>query len=117
MKRKRWMYVAPLALVGFVGFIALGGWIVRELWNYLFPALFGWREIGFWQALGLLALCRILFGRFGPSGFSRSRFRRRMDGRWERMTPEERERVRQGLMGRCGFAPRSGDDPGPSPVA
>ena len=61
-------------------------------------AVFGWRQITFWQALGLLALCRILFGGFGPhGGRSHSAIRRRMADRmadrvaerWERMTPEE----------------------------
>jgi hypothetical protein len=36
-----------------------------HLWNWLLPPLFGWRQITFWQALGILALCRILFGGFG----------------------------------------------------
>ena len=39
-----------------------------HLWNWLLPPLFGWRTLGFWQALGLLALCRILFGGLGGHG-------------------------------------------------
>jgi len=68
--------------------------------------LFGWRQITFWQALGLFALCRILFGDLGMRvrGPHRSNFRRRMAERWEQMTPEEREKVRQ-RWGRCGFEP------------
>ncbi len=89
-------------------FIALGGVTVWQLWNWLAPELFGWNEITFWQALGLLALCRILFGGWG-SGPRGSRVGRRMrEGmaeRWAAMTPEERERFRQGLRGRCGFDP------------
>ena len=50
---------------GFVVFIVVGGFVVRLLWNWLLPPIFGLREITFWQALGLLALCRILFGGFG----------------------------------------------------
>ena len=46
-------------------FITIGGEIVMHLWNWLLPALFGWREITFWQALGILVLCRILFGGLG----------------------------------------------------
>jgi hypothetical protein len=99
MKRK-WIFWAPIAIVAFVAFIALGGEVVRLLWNGLLPTLFGWPPITFWQALGLLALCRILFGNIGLGGGSyRSRSRRRMDERWEQMTPEERERFRQGLHG------------------
>jgi hypothetical protein len=35
-----------------------------------------------------------------------------MDERWGRMTPEEREQFRQGMRGRCGFGPSSGESPG-----
>ncbi len=110
--RKRWIWLAPLALLGVLLFIAIGGEVVRLLWNWLLPALFGWREITFWQALGLLALCRILFGGFGFRGSSRSNVRRRMEERWEHMTPEERERFRQGTRGRWGCGPSTGESTG-----
>src|SRR5215471_16079813 len=97
--RRRFVFLAPLAILAILGFIALGGELVRLLWNWLMPPLFGWREISFWQALGLLVLCRILFGGFGGSRSYRSDVRRRIadrmadrtSGRWDRMTPEERE--------------------------
>src|SRR5215207_223973 len=89
MRRKRLIVLAPLALLAFLFFIALGGEVVKALWNWLLPPLFGWSQITFWQALGLLALCRILFGGFGLRGSGRSDFRRRRAERWERMTPEE----------------------------
>lgn len=98
--RKKMLRWAPLALLAFVIFIALGGWIVRELWNWLLPALFEVRPITFWQALGVLALSRILFGGFGFHGSNRGGYRRRMAERWEKMTPEERERFRDGFQGR-----------------
>jgi hypothetical protein len=50
---------------GFLFFIAFGGALVMWLWNWLVPDLFGLRRLGLWEALGLLALCRILFGSFG----------------------------------------------------
>ena len=102
---RRFVFIAPLAILGILVFTFIGGQIVRLLWNWLLPPLFGWREVTFWQALGLLALCRILFGGFGHGGPSRSGMRRRMAERWENMTPEERERIRQGMRGRCGFGP------------
>ncbi len=103
--RKRWIWFAPLAVVGVALFIAIGGTVVMLLWNWLLPPLFGWPHLTFWQALALLALCRILFGRFGGRGFSRSHFRRRMAERWENMTPEERERLRQRYRWACGPPP------------
>jgi Ca2+/H+ antiporter, TMEM165/GDT1 family len=106
MRKKKWILLAPLALLAIALFIWIGGELVLHLWNWLLPTLFGWRQITFWQAIGLLALCRILFGSLGNHGSHRSNMRRRidqrMDERWERMTPEEREKYRQSWRSRCG---------------
>jgi hypothetical protein len=106
--RGRWLLLAPLALMGVLVFITLGGWIVMQLWNWLLPPLFGWHAITFWQALGVLALCRILFGGFGPRPMPWRGMQRRMWERWERMTPEERERFRQSMRERWGFGASTG---------
>ena len=108
--RRKLIFIAPLAILGMLLFIAIGGQIVRLLWNWLLPPLFGWREVTFWQALGLLALCRILFGGLGLHGPSRSNIRRRMAERWGHMTPEEREELRQRMRARWGF-PRAESGP------
>lgn len=109
--RRRWiLFVAPPM---FLLFIAIGGLVVRELWNVLLPTLFGLPEITFWQALGVLLLSRILFGGFGLHGSRRSSMRGRvadrladrMGDRWDAMTPEQRELFRQRLRERCGFDP------------
>jgi hypothetical protein len=106
MSKKKWIYLAPLAVLAMVLFAWLGGELVMHLWNWLLPSLFGWRQITFWQGFGLLALCRILFGGWGGHRGPRSNMRRRMaermDERWEKMTPEEREKFRQSWRGRCG---------------
>jgi len=107
--RRRWIFLAPLAIGGFLLFIAIGGEVVRQLWNWLLPPLFGWRQITFWQALGILVLCRILFGGFGRHGCHRTGFRRRLAERWDHMTPEERERFRQGMRRRFGFGPSTSE--------
>jgi len=109
MSKKKWIFLAPLALLAMALFIWLGGELVMHLWNWLLPTLFGWRQITFWQAVGLLALCRILFGGWSGGGH-RSKPGRRMAERWERMTAEEREKFRQGGRSRCGGleAPTSG---------
>jgi len=106
--RRKWMIV--LAPVMIAIFVVIGGEVVLHLWNWLLLALFGWRQITFWQAVGLLALCRILFGGVSGRGFHRSNYRRRMAERLDRMTPEEREKFRQGMRSRCGGfeAPTSG---------
>ena len=108
---KRWklIFIAPLAMLGMLVFIVIGGEIVLQLWNWLLPQLFGWRPITFWQALGILLLCRILFGGFRLHGSGRSNFRRRMQERCEHMTPEERERFRQRMRERWGFGPSTSE--------
>jgi hypothetical protein len=106
--RKRWIFWAPLVLLVVLLFIVLGGTIVRLLWNWLLPPLFAFPEITFWQALGLLALSRILFGGLGLHGGSGSHYRRR----WEALTPEERERIRERMRERWGFGPRTTEDKG-----
>ena len=79
--------IGAILLVSFVG-----GTLVRLLWNWLLPPLFGFPELTFWQALGMLALCRILFGGLGRLGNDQSKH-----------TPEERERFRQGMRRRFGL--------------
>ena len=106
---RKLIWIAPLAVLGMLLFIAVGGGVVRLLWNWLLPPLFGWPEITFWQALGILALCRILFGGCGWHGSVRSNVRRRMEERCENMTPEERERFRQRMRARWGLGPSTGE--------
>jgi len=93
--RKKWWWIAPLAIVGIFVFIWIGGQVVMHLWNWLLPPLFGWKTLTFWQALGLLVLCRVLFGGLGGHGPGPGR-------RWDRrrckkMTPEEREKFRRAM--------------------
>ena len=97
--RRRFIVLAPFAVAALALFIALGGLVVQQLWNWLLPAVFDVRAITFWQAIGLLLLCRILFGGIGRHGWSRGCGHRR----WGSMTPEERERFRQGMRARFGF--------------
>jgi hypothetical protein len=83
--------------------VAVFGQIVLHLWNWLIPNLLHLPTITFWQAVGLMALSWILFGGLrGPRWGGRGPWRRRMQERWERMTPEEREKMRAGMRGRCG---------------
>ena len=118
MKAKKMLFVLPAILLGIVIVTFVGGQIVRLLWNWLLPPLFGWPQITFWQALALLVLCRILVGgggRFGRGrrwGGSRKfgdrladRIVDRVAERLEGMTPEERERFRQRVREKWGADP------------
>ena len=98
MRARRILKIVPFAIAG----VALFGWIVELLWNAVVPPATGWHPLTYWQALGLLVLSKILFGGFrGPAGPG-WHWRRRMYERWEQMTPEEREKFREGMRWRCG---------------
>ncbi|MEO8681600.1 MAG: hypothetical protein ABI665_21315 [Vicinamibacterales bacterium] len=92
--RKKWLFIIPAAIVGMLLFVFIGGKVVQLLWNWLLPPLFGFPAVTFWQGLGLLALCRILFGGHGFSGSSSRRY-----------TSDERTRFRQRIRERLGFKP------------
>ena len=80
--------------------IALLGWIVMLLWNWLLPSLFvGARPVDYCQALGILVLSKILFGGF--RGFGR---RHRRDGLHHHgnMSREEREQMKAHFKSRWG---------------
>ena len=121
LKKENLIWIAPLAIVGICLFIFIGGQIVLRLWNWLLPPLFGFPQIGFWQALGLLVLCRILFGGFGMSGSGNShrrgratdkiadRVAERVAERIDQMTPEERERIRERMRERWSTGPTGGE--------
>ncbi|EOR95198.1 hypothetical protein ADIARSV_1686 [Arcticibacter svalbardensis MN12-7] len=74
---------------------ALGG-VIMYLWNAILPDLLGVKVIGYWQSLGLLVMCKILFGSFGPHrhhehGQRNSFLRERLAG----MNDEERQKFRE----------------------
>ena len=106
MRQYRFLRVLKVALLASfaVGIVSL---IVMSLWNALMPSIFALRAISFWQALGLLVLSKLLFGGFRPFGGGGPRWRQRLFERWERMSPEEREKFRQGLRRDCGPHPRA----------
>ena len=104
MRRYGFLRVLKIALLGSLAVGAVS-FVVMSLWNVLMPSLFAVRTISFWQALGLLVLSKLLFGGFRPSGGGGPRWRQRLFERWEQMTPEEREKFRQGMRRGCG--PRS----------
>ena len=73
--------------------------LAARLQHQVLP-IFGLPVITFWQAVGLMGLSWILFGSW-RGGRALGGWRGRMRGRFDAMTPEERERFRQGLRGRC----------------
>jgi hypothetical protein len=105
--------VAVLAAV--VAVLALLSLAVMLLWNSLVPELFRGPRLEYWQALGLLLLSRILFGGLRGRGWHGHWRQRMWRERWENMTPEERERLREHFQRRCGGRPPSGERSPPEP--
>ena len=81
----RHIFVFLLAIAGFSAIMML-------LWNALLPSIFGIASINIWQALGLLALSRIMFGGIG-AGVMRHihRHHNPIYDKWKKMTPEQRK--------------------------
>jgi hypothetical protein len=104
--RKRWFWIIPAAIIAIPLFIFIGGEVVKNLWNWLLPPLFGWHALTFWQALGLLVLCRVLFGGLGGHGRGPGRH---WDRRCKKMTPEEREKFRQAMHEGYSFGAAGGE--------
>src|ERR1700756_2873221 len=102
MRRYRLLKALKIALFAALAVAAIS-FLLMSLWNILMPSIFAVRAISFGQALGLLVLSKILFGGFRPHTGLGPRWRRRMMERWEHMTPEEREKFKRGMRGRCGF--------------
>ena len=98
MRGRRWVWKG-MAFAGFA-IIALAAlsWVVMLLWNALLPGLFGVRPLHYLQAAGLLVLSRVLLGGLRGHGHWRHRGWRQ---RWESLTPEERERLREKYGRHC----------------
>ena len=55
--------VVILCVLGLIALAFIGPAITMWLWNWVATDLFSFPAIGYWQALGLTWLCKILFGR------------------------------------------------------
>lgn len=92
---RKLMLIIPIGIAA----VALFGFIVMSLWNWLVPALLGGKFITFWQALGVLILSRLLFGGFSRGG---GRRRWRVVDNWNQLSPEEQEKFRAAMRRKCG---------------
>lgn len=93
------MKILRIAKVILLGALVILGWcmLLTFLWNRLVPTLLNGPTIAWWQALGGLALVKLLIvGWQGKSGTRRRQARKKkFADRWNRMTPEERARFKQ----------------------
>ncbi len=118
---KRWWILKGLKMMLiFVLIAATMSYLVMSIWNWLMPSIFGLVTITFWQALGILALAKLLFG-FGRGGWRGSsygghwkhrgyEYKKQMEEKLKNMTPEERENFRAEWRKRCGWQYRSQEE-------
>src|SRR5687767_5185849 len=100
-RKKYWLW----PFVG-IAFLALGAWVVMLLWNNIVvdvvPAI---KELTYWKAMGLLVLCKILFGHGGPRGGWKSerynRGGRHWGNKWRNMSEEEKYKMKEEWKKRC----------------
>ncbi len=95
-------YLIPFFILGA---IALGGTVVMLLWNAIIPGLTGWALLTWPKAVGLLVLCKLLFGGFrgrhghgGPPWGRHGHWREK----WANMNEEQRAEMKQRWQQRCG---------------
>ena len=110
-KRRVRFPVFPLVLVAL---LLLLGVVVMLLWNAILPQLLHVNNITYGQSVGLLLLCRILFGgfRFGSPGYrkpfgSHNPWREK----WMHMSDEDKAKFKNEWRQRC--HPRSPQFPQP----
>lgn len=89
------MYKQVLKFVSYFIVIAITISVaIMLLWNWLIPGIFGLSPIDFWQALGLFALSRLLFGGFGRRSWRNHHlsdlYRNPIYRKWAEMNEEER---------------------------
>jgi hypothetical protein len=93
--RKKGFFIFLAIVAGIFGLTA----VVMLLWNAVLPGLIPVATISFWKAMGLLALCKILFGGFR---FGDSRGSSRWKNKFANMSPEEKEAFKEKMKERWG---------------
>lgn len=100
-RHEKKFFLIPVIILLFFGLTAA----VQYLWNAILPGAVHVSAITYWQAAGLLVLCKILFGSFhfgkrhDRSGFGGPS--RAMREKWTNMTDEERAMFKQRFKDRC----------------
>jgi hypothetical protein len=89
-------------LFGVLAVLAMGA-IVMYLWNAILPDLLHVGEISLVKSIGLLVLCRILFGSFRSRSPRPGRWGRspKMEARFMNMTEEEKAELKEQWRKRC----------------
>lgn len=95
---RKFLFFIPMLILGVLFF----GGAVMFLWNHVLAVVLNISTVNFWQALGILALSKILFGGFRGAHWGRHKWKHDMVQHWDKMTPEEREKFKEEWKNRCG---------------
>jgi hypothetical protein len=107
--RRRFIFIP----FGVAALLTVISFVVMTLWNNLLPGILHVGVITFWQAMGIFVLCKILFGFGKGGGPGRGNWmRHRMEEKFNKMTPEQREKFKEKFRN-CGHDRwgRHGDHP------
>lgn len=103
--KRNWRRKIPFMVLFVLGFAAILSFVVMWLWNQVLVPVTGVKVVNFWQAAGLLILCRILFGGFkGGPWKGRHAINGGRSGwkeKWKNMSDEEREQLKERWKERC----------------
>ncbi|EQA35603.1 hypothetical protein LEP1GSC047_1662 [Leptospira inadai serovar Lyme str. 10] len=85
-----WILFIPL-------FFLAAAAVVWQLWNWLLPELFAWKQITYWQALGIFVLSHLLFkGGHGLGGGRHKRYwKHRMKRRMQQSMHNQHKTARE----------------------
>jgi Ca2+/H+ antiporter, TMEM165/GDT1 family len=97
-KERKFLFIIPFVLL--VLTVITG--VVMLLWNNVLAVVLHISTVSFWQALGILALSKILFGGFRGAQWGKHQWKKKMMQRWDGMTAEEKEKFRGEWEKRCG---------------
>ena len=105
-------FLYGLMIAGIIALVAgIFAWVFMYLWNWLIPDLFNGPVLGYWQALGLLVLSKMIFGGFG-TGHKRHHWKQKHSHwkhKWQEqcgsMTPEEKEKWKNHFMNKWNCNP------------
>ena len=95
------IWIVKMVLFATAALIVLTA-VFMWLWNWLVPEIFNGPFLSFWQAGGLLLLTRILFRGFSGMKDGKHRKWNEWKEKCDKMSPEEREKIRTLWKKRCG---------------
>ena len=96
-----WSKRAIFIPILFVAGVFIFSGVVMFLWNSILPSITGVHFVTYWQAMGILALSKILFGGFAGrhdhGRYHHQHLGKDLRDKWMQMPPEDREKMRDEL--------------------